>query len=235
MPIVRTEKDDNFTIISNTILYDNLRLESKGLLCFMLSKPDNWDYSLIMMSEELNLSLHKIRKLLKELEQKGYLKNERIREKGCFVSSKITVFEKPRVEKPRVVKPYVEKPRVVNLTKISTDIINNTELNNTKEKIYKKFDFKKSLLSYGFKKNLVDEWLLVRRNKRASQTETAYNRFIKEIERSDYDKNEVLKIMVENSWQGFKNEWIDKIKIQHSKEFKNSTDELKDILEKMNK
>lgn len=73
------------------------------------------------------------------------------------------------------------------------------------------FNFKKSLLEYGFKENLVEDWLKVRKTKKSSNTETAFNKFIVEIEKRKCDLNQVLEIIVSNSWSGFSWNWIDNI------------------------
>jgi len=72
----------------------------------------------------------------------------------------------------------------------------------------KNFNFEKSLINYGFEKQLVTDWLIVRKTKRASNTKTAFDNFIIEIEKTKKDKNELLKIIVGNSWQGFNSKWI---------------------------
>lgn len=47
MPVFKIEKNDNYTVMSNYHLRDkNLSYKAKGLLSFMLSLPNNWDYSL---------------------------------------------------------------------------------------------------------------------------------------------------------------------------------------------
>jgi hypothetical protein len=71
------------------------------------------------------------------------------------------------------------------------------------------FSFFDSLNSYGFKNNLVTDWLKVRKNGKATNTETAYNSFIKEIEKRPCDINEVLNLIITKSWKGFKWEWYD--------------------------
>lgn len=73
-----------------------------------------------------------------------------------------------------------------------------------------RFDFKLSLLDYGFLDNLVNEWLVIRKNKKASNTETAFNGFVSQVELTGLDKNEVLKTCVERSWSGLKAEWLKK-------------------------
>ncbi len=47
MAVFKVEKIKNYTIMSNHHLQNkNLSLKAKGLLSFMLSLPENWDYSL---------------------------------------------------------------------------------------------------------------------------------------------------------------------------------------------
>jgi len=88
-------------------------------------------------------------------------------------------------------------------------VIENKDIKETeiKEKP-ENFNFEKSLINYGFEKQLVTDWLIVRKTKRASNTQTAFNNFIIEIEKTKKDKNELLKIIVGNSWQGFNSKWI---------------------------
>ena len=54
------------------------------------------------------------------------------------------------------------------------------------------FNFRKSLLDYGFKKELVDEWLIIRKTKKAVNSQFSFNSFISQIEKTGAEKNEVL-------------------------------------------
>jgi hypothetical protein len=72
------------------------------------------------------------------------------------------------------------------------------------------FSFFNSLVGLGAKKELVNDWLKVRKNKKATNTETAFNGFKKEYIKSGKNINEVLEICIVNSWSGFKTEWINK-------------------------
>ncbi len=85
-----------------------------------------------------------------------------------------------------------------------------TVQNSTEHNNINKFNFKASLLQFGFLPNLVDDWLKVRKTKKATNSETAYNSFIDQIIIAKKDKNELLKICVEKSWSGFKAEWVEK-------------------------
>jgi len=70
------------------------------------------------------------------------------------------------------------------------------------------FDFKKSCISYGFDKDLIDEWLSIRKTKKAVNTKTAFDQFIKQIQKTNKNKNEILTIIIANSWKGFNAEWL---------------------------
>ena len=79
--------------------------------------------------------------------------------------------------------------------------------NKIKEK-ESKFSFKNSLLEFSSNKQLIDDWLLVRKNKNATNSQTAFNSFIEQVKISDIKIDEILKICVENSWSGYKYQWI---------------------------
>ena len=69
------------------------------------------------------------------------------------------------------------------------------------------FMFKKSLLDYGLEKQLVDDFIKNRKTKKLTNTKTAYDSFIEEIEKTRRDKNELFKIIVQKGWGGFKSSW----------------------------
>ena len=70
------------------------------------------------------------------------------------------------------------------------------------------FNFKKSLLDYGFDPLLVEEWLAIRKNKKAVNSEFSFNSFISQIEKSGAEKNEVLRTIAEKQWAGFNHAWM---------------------------
>ena len=73
-------------VMSNYHLRDkNLSLKAKGLLSFMLSLPENWDYSLSGLIAVCKEQESSIKSTLKELKEAGYLVIEKVRgEKGYF-------------------------------------------------------------------------------------------------------------------------------------------------------
>lgn len=45
MAVLRKAQKSNFTVIDNQVFKSNLSLKARGLLCTMLSLPDNWKFS----------------------------------------------------------------------------------------------------------------------------------------------------------------------------------------------
>ena len=86
--------------------------------------------------------------------------------------------------------------------------IQEKEKGQVQEKVKDIFSFRSALLLYGFNENLVDEWLRVRKAKKAVNTETAFKGFITEIRKSNLPINKILEICVSSSWSGFKIEYL---------------------------
>lgn len=82
----------------------------------------------------------------------------------------------------------------------------NNDNNNTEQ--VPKFNFKKELLNLGVEKQIVEDWLKVRKIKKAANTETALNSIIAQIQKSGLTANECIKKSVESSWSGFKADWL---------------------------
>jgi NTP pyrophosphatase (non-canonical NTP hydrolase) len=70
------------------------------------------------------------------------------------------------------------------------------------------FNFKNSLLDLGIEKQIVEDWIKVRKTKKATNSKTAFNSIINQINLSEKTANECIKLAVENSWSGFKAEWL---------------------------
>lgn len=84
-------------------------------------------------------------------------------------------------------------------------------------------EFKKSLLAYGFASDLVDEWMQIRKVKKAVNTETAFKKFIAEVEKSGRPPDEVLRMVVEKQWKGFESSWLE----SNSKNYGNASQQIR--------
>ena len=89
-------KEHPYVMILKKTLYDtNLSLKAKGLLCFILSKPDDWKIYIDALARELLESRNTIATTLRELIQKGYcIRQKSVRtEAGKFTGYDYIVFE----------------------------------------------------------------------------------------------------------------------------------------------
>ena len=117
------EKNKNYTIMSNYHLQDkNFSYKAKGLLSFMLSLPEDWDYSingLVAISKE---GVKAIKNILQELQKYGYLViKKKQNEIGQFEYDYL-IYECPECQKGDMDLGEVEKD-----TQINTNIINSNK------------------------------------------------------------------------------------------------------------
>lgn len=111
-------------------------------------------------------------------------------------------------ENKEVSKNVTRNNVVSNTPKVNISKVNISKDKNIEEQPV--FNFKKSLLNLGIETQIVSDWLKVRRSKKATNSQTALNSIIKEIKTSGKSANECITLAVENSWAGFKAEWLNK-------------------------
>ena len=70
------------------------------------------------------------------------------------------------------------------------------------------FNFRKAMLAEGFAPELVDEWLKIRKAKKAINSELAFKTFIEQVRKTNQDINAVLSIIVQKQWKGFEADWL---------------------------
>ncbi len=126
--VFKIEKTKGYTIMSNYHLKDrSLTYKAKGLLSFMLSLPDDWDYSLKGLCAISKESRDGIRSILKELQEHHYLEIEKTRgDKGYFEYNYL-IYEIPHFINKEMIKntpdtenPYLDVPDMEIPTQINT-------------------------------------------------------------------------------------------------------------------
>lgn len=128
--VMRTEKNKNYTVMGNYHLRDKeLSLKAKGLLSIMLSLPDGWNFSTQGLTTLSSDGETAIRSTLKELEQKGYLKRNKVRINGKIVDWEYVVYEQKHPCVPVDESPVDENVHVNNRTQLNTKEINTKKLN----------------------------------------------------------------------------------------------------------
>lgn len=77
------------------------------------------------------------------------------------------------------------------------------------------FNFRKAMLAEGFAPELVDEWLKIRKAKKAINSELAFKTFIEQVRKTNQDINAVLSIIVQKQWKGFEADWLHNTQAPH--------------------
>lgn len=119
MPIVKSFPRIAYASIPNALLQDRrLSFDERGMLAYLLSRPETWQISPTDLANEGGIGTQKVQKMLKHLIELGYCTRERIRDEQTmrFTDILYTVFDSPQVEKP-----HVEKPRVENHPQVSKE------------------------------------------------------------------------------------------------------------------
>lgn len=132
MSVFKIEKNKDFTVMSNYHLRDrNLSYKAKGLLSFMLSLPEDWDYSLKGLCAISKENKDAIRSTLKELQEYHYLEIEKVRGNKGYFEYNYLIYEKPHYididnekSNPDTENPYLDVPDMENQPQINTNIIN---------------------------------------------------------------------------------------------------------------
>ena len=104
MSTFRVNKNVNYTVMSNYHLQDKkLSLKAKGLLSYMLSLPDDWDYSLKGLTIGCKDGLDSVRTAVLELEEHGYVRRQKVRNaRGQIIDYDYQVYESPVEDIPAV-------------------------------------------------------------------------------------------------------------------------------------
>lgn len=120
---VFVEKNKNYTVISNEFLKDNrLSLREKGFLAFIMSLPDDWDFSIKGIISVLPEGEKAIYSIISKLKEYGYCivkqpKNAR----GYFLSSDYYFYETPQLV-PLAFSGDAEQGDAVKSGQINTNI-----------------------------------------------------------------------------------------------------------------
>lgn len=130
MAVFKVEKRNNFTVMNNYHLRDkNISHKARGLLSFMLSLPEDWDYSLsglVSISKENKTA---IRTALEELKENGYLIIDKIypnETKSGRIEYIYNIYELPQI-KQDTENLYLENLDIEKDTQINTNKLNDKE------------------------------------------------------------------------------------------------------------
>jgi hypothetical protein len=102
--------EKNFTTISNHLIYStDLSFKAKGLLIYMISRPENWIFYETEIAKNSKDGLSSIRSGIKELITQGYIVRHRVRLKnGTLKGSEYWIYDTP-INKPLVIDMMLEQ------------------------------------------------------------------------------------------------------------------------------
>lgn len=74
------------------------------------------------------------------------------------------------------------------------------------------FNPSEHLLALGVGPQVIDDWLKLRKAKRAAVTVTAIDGLVREAEKSGISPEEAMRICCERGWQSFRSDWVPEVK-----------------------
>lgn len=213
MAVIRVQKTENYTVMSNHHLRNKeLSLKAKGLISLMLSLPPDWDYSVAGLVAICKESHTSVRSALKELEEQNYLIRERKNsEKGYFVYE-YTLYEvpEPHTGKQHAAKMDAENTHTENRSQLSKEKLNTNKLNKeevNKESIYieELENILKEEVSNEGLQDLYLQYIEMREGMEAPLTARGLKMLIQRCERLAHMDLELQKALVEaaiiNNWK----------------------------------
>lgn len=156
MAIIRNHKNKDYTVMSNNHLNNNkLSLKAKGLLSFMLSKPDSWDFSVRGLSSQLKEGKDSVARAMNELISNDYVLREQGKRSGTHKFGKIIyhVYENPRPGNKDTVKPSTVNRPQVNTKEVNTKLVSTKEEKNNIKEINLIISFLNKTVGKSFKLN----------------------------------------------------------------------------------
>ena len=151
------------------------------------------------VADLLGVNMRNANKNISSLIKKGYIKKTRFDGRRRFVESLLSCRADLSLKTEQTCQ---ERQPTYNNIPIEED---KSSSNNNKRVRY---DFKKALIEIGVSEQTAADWMEVRKAKGTANTETSFKGIYREICRSGMAAEECIRIAVENSWRGFKAEWM---------------------------
>lgn len=122
-------KSPRYTVIPNQLLEDErITWEAKGILAYLLSKPDTWELNASHLIGFGYAGREKIYRVLKELQEAGYASHSRKSDGRVeWEIRDAAQLEKPHAEKQHQANPHTEKPNEAKPNEANQHVLVNTE------------------------------------------------------------------------------------------------------------
>lgn len=186
--------------ITGNISYEPFELQG----AFISVCAEYWNRSNDLTIDEAKLRLRNAT-IVEILIEKNYLKTKKNKIVISFLDKERKEIESKRLK-------LSESGRKGGLSKAKASLKQGSSIKDKEEdkEIKKKtYSFLASLLEHGFDEKLSREWVEVRKQLKAVNTETAFNSFMSQVQKHGGDKNRILRTCVERSWKGFNANWLE--------------------------
>lgn len=219
-------RDSNFVNIQYWMVKD-LKLTGNELLVYAII----WGFSqdgkstfaggIGYLEKFTGAARNTIRKILKQLEEKGYIAREHADRDGIQCDKYRTVPAENRGVKNEGGQKLT--PSEIDPEGGQIGAFSDTPLYKEKNKVYKEetrsqifFDGSVSkptgtldyLLSLGVIRQVAEDYIELRKSKRAKLTKTAIDRLLSEANKAGFSLNDILTTCCANGWTGFRAEWL---------------------------
>ena len=154
------------------------------------------------IADLLGTSVRSASRMMSNLIDKGYVERTRFDGRRRFVASRVGGAGTPNLAEQVRQNWRTTNNKIIDIDKSISDNIDKGS------SAKKKFDFKQALIAIGVTEQTATDWMAVRKAKGAANTETAFKGIHREILASGATAEECILLSVENSWRGFKAEWM---------------------------
>jgi len=187
--VIRRRRDysDNFLLMDRRAIEDSrLRWQTRGLLAYLLSKPDHWEVSVTHLASKKTGKSGRdaVRSMLAEMCEYGYATRSQSRNPdGTLGEVEYTITDVPLTGLPET-----DNPATVNPTQVSTDIkqvLNRSNWGDAPD---------------GIDPQAWDEWADYKRGKPAKATITKTANFLRDYEPAQ--QRQIVDQSIRNTWKG---------------------------------
>lgn len=219
-------KETDYTVIDNGIFKDTgLSYAEIGFLCKILSLPEGWHFNIEGIVSTGCEGRKYVYGIINKLIEHGYCKRSQQRESGGqYKSYDYTFYEVKNglgcTSEPQTLSRDAAERQTDSRDTAKDTLLSTKDIKYLKNKVKNNnpplspFDFLKALRGLGVTEQLAREWMAVRKTKRLTNTRTAFDQIAREIAKTGRPATDCVRLAVENSWGGFKAEWM-KHETQH--------------------
>ena len=222
---IQKNADNPFVMIDKRIFTDKkLSYRAKGVLGYLLSRPDNWLVNMVDVANQSTEGRDAVITAVNELMKHGYVERIEHRDKGRFSHYEYLVYEVPKTVVPSDDTAHWKtvngksvnglsgngKSATTNKDITKKDLTNKKDISSSTQKT-------KTQKSSSLKKpcDVSDQtWhdlLALRKAKKSPLTISAWNIAKKQIDevqaKTGHALEQILLVWIERGWQGFKAEW----------------------------